>query len=227
MISRPSDLKAIERQPHIYTRNNQHELLESEVSSVRAESAAMQQPLLQVSDYPRRSDTETSLTAAGRASEPKPPRVQQNNQSEHSDDSSSSSRISRGLAFRIVICCAAAAITLLPDLSFGWKAHVILATFFSTIVGLIALPEIPGTVLVLCGLSVLGITGAVQDHAFCLVPASSLTSPSSFSLRASHPASSSGPFPAPGIAESSTHNSTLAVKKCSGLWWGFSAGKRI
>jgi di/tricarboxylate transporter len=106
-------------------------------------------------------------------------------------------KITRSLVGRSILCCAVAGITTIPHLPFGWKAHVILATFVFTIVGLIALPEIAGTVLVICGLGVLGITGAVHDHAFCLSP--------------------------PVTAAVAHFSDTAAPQKCSGLWWGFSA----
>jgi DASS family divalent anion:Na+ symporter len=84
-------------------------------------------------------------------------------------------KISASLALRVAACCIAAALSVLPQLGV-WKAHVVLAIFLFTIVGLVALPEVPGTALVICGLAMLGITGASQDHRFCLEPPDSITS---------------------------------------------------
>ena len=129
--------------------------------------------------------------------------VRQNDEFSTAISSTSTTRLS--LMLRISICFVAAGIAFLPELSFGWKAHIILATFLTTIVALIALPEIPGTVLVICGLSILGISGAVYDHAFCLT-----SPPSPFTV-------------ATTITTIKSSDANAAKKKCSGLWWGFSA----
>jgi DASS family divalent anion:Na+ symporter len=78
-------------------------------------------------------------------------------------------RLTPSLAIRITICCCAAGLSAFPQLD-TWKAHAVLAVFLFTIVGLVSLPEVPGTALVICGLAMLGITGASQDHRFCLEP---------------------------------------------------------